>query len=108
MSGESLLEIEGITKSFGATKVLNGISLAIGRAEFLTFLGPSGCGKPTLLRIIAGFEKPESGRVILSGRDVTRRAPYLRDMHTVFQHYALFPHYNVYDNIAFGLRIRKM
>lgn len=108
MSGEFLLEIEGITKSFGAIKVLNGISLAIGRAEFLTFLGPSGCGKTTLLRIIAGFERPEAGRVILSGKDVTWTAPYLRDVHTVFQHYALFPHYNVYDNIAFGLRIRKL
>src|SRR5579885_3534174 len=103
-----LLELEGISKSFGGTPVLKGISLAVDRAEFLTFLGPSGCGKTTTLRIIAGFEEPDTGRVLLSGRDVTALRPYQRDVHTVFQHYALFPHYDVFDNIAFGLRIRKL
>ncbi|MBI3552732.1 MAG: ABC transporter ATP-binding protein [Elusimicrobia bacterium] len=108
MPGESLLEIEGITKSFGGQTVLKGISLSIKKAEFLTFLGPSGCGKTTTLRIIAGFEDPDAGRVLLEGKDVTELPPYRRDVHTVFQHYALFPHYNVFDNIAFGLRIRKL
>ncbi len=108
MPGESLLEIEGITKSFGGQTVLKGVSLSIKKAEFLTFLGPSGCGKTTTLRIIAGFEDPDSGRVLLEGKDVTDLPPYRRDVHTVFQHYALFPHYNVFDNIAFGLRIRKV
>jgi spermidine/putrescine transport system ATP-binding protein len=108
MPGESLLEIEGITKSFGGQTVLKGISLSIQKAEFLTFLGPSGCGKTTTLRIIAGFEQPDTGRVTLQGKDVTDLPPYRRDVHTVFQHYALFPHHNVFDNIAFGLRIRKL
>ena len=103
-----LLELQGICKSFGGTPVLKGITLAVDRAEFLTFLGPSGCGKTTTLRIIAGFEEPDSGRVLVEGRDVTALRPYERDVHTVFQHYALFPHYDVFDNVAFGLRIRKL
>jgi len=108
MHAPALLEVEGIFKSFGSTPVLRGISLSIRKAEFLTLLGPSGCGKTTTLRIIAGFERPDAGRVRLSGRDVTFLPPYRRDVHTVFQHYALFPHYNVFENVAFGLRIRKL
>jgi spermidine/putrescine transport system ATP-binding protein len=105
---ESLLEIEGISKSFGEAQVLKNVSLSIRRAEFLTFLGPSGCGKTTTLRIVAGFETPDSGRVLLDGKDVSGQRPYERDLHTVFQHYALFPHYDVFDNVAFGLRIEKV
>jgi spermidine/putrescine transport system ATP-binding protein len=105
--GETLLEIRHLSKSFGGLPVLKGISLMVRRGEFLTLLGPSGCGKTTTLRLIAGFEEPDSGRVLLSGQDVTPWAPYHRDVHTVFQHYALFPHYDVYENIAFGLRLKK-
>ncbi|MHB2025682.1 MAG: ABC transporter ATP-binding protein [Elusimicrobiota bacterium] len=102
-----LLVLEGLEKSFGGTKVLKGISLEVGQGEFLTLLGPSGCGKTTTLRIIAGFEQPDKGRVTLSGSEVTGLAPYRRNVHTVFQHYALFPHYNVFENVAFGLRIKN-
>lgn len=108
MPGDELLRIDGIRKSFGSSPILKGISLSIQKGEFLTFLGPSGCGKTTTLRIIAGFENLDSGRVFLNGKDVTELPPYKRDVHTVFQHYALFPHYNVFDNIAFGLRIQKL
>ncbi|MDE2314455.1 MAG: ABC transporter ATP-binding protein [Elusimicrobia bacterium] len=105
---EPLLELQGLEKSFGGTRVLKGISLNVGQGEFLTLLGPSGCGKTTTLRIIAGFETADQGLVRLSGKDITRVPPYHRDIHTVFQHYALFPHYNVFDNVAFGLRLRQM
>jgi spermidine/putrescine transport system ATP-binding protein len=104
----AILRLEGITKSFGGHAVLKGIDLSINRAEFLTFLGPSGCGKTTTLRIIAGFERPDSGRVWLKDQDVAGLPPYKRDVHTVFQHYALFPHYDVFENVAFGLRLRKL
>ncbi|MFA6004463.1 MAG: ABC transporter ATP-binding protein [Elusimicrobiota bacterium] len=108
MPDGALLEIAGVSKSFGATQVLTDINFTVGPAEFLTLLGPSGCGKTTTLRIIAGFEQPDAGRVRLRGTDVTELPPYCRDVHTVFQHYALFPHYDVFDNVAFGLRIRKL
>ena len=104
----ALLRLEGLTKSFAGTPVLKGIDLTIGRAEFLTFLGPSGCGKTTTLRIIAGFEQPDSGKLLLEDQDMAPLPPYKRDVHTVFQHYALFPHYDVFENVAFGLRIRKV
>ncbi|MBI4387166.1 MAG: ATP-binding cassette domain-containing protein [Elusimicrobia bacterium] len=107
MAQAPLLELQGIEKSFGPQKVLKGISLQVYPGEFLTFLGPSGCGKTTTLRIIGGFDWPDDGRVFLKGRDVTSEAPYARDVHTVFQHYALFPHYDVFDNTAFGLRIQR-
>ncbi len=107
-SAGPLLEVSGIVKSFGRTKVIAGVSFHVAAGEFLTLLGPSGCGKTTTLRIIAGFEQADKGRVFLKGEDVTTRPPYLRDVHTVFQHYALFPHYNVFDNVAFGLRIQKL
>ncbi|HVC09897.1 MAG TPA: ABC transporter ATP-binding protein [Elusimicrobiota bacterium] len=105
---EPLLDLQGLEKSFGGTQVLKGISLSVGQGEFLTLLGPSGCGKTTTLRIIAGFENPDRGQVLLAGKNVTRLAPYDRDIHTVFQHYALFPHYDVFGNVAFGLRLKKM
>ena len=107
-STKVLLRLEGLVKSFGSVVVLNGIDLAIDRAEFLTFLGPSGCGKTTTLRIIAGFEQPDAGRLLLQGKDMAGLPPYKRDIHTVFQHYALFPHYNVFENVAFGLRIGRI
>ena len=96
------------TKSFeGETEVLKGISLAIGKGEFITLLGSSGCGKTTTLRIIAGLETPDSGQVFLDGKDVTSLAPEARDENTVFQNYALFPHMNVADNIGYGLKLKK-
>ncbi len=106
--GTPILELESIRKSFGSTPILKGIALSVRRGEFLTLLGPSGCGKTTTLRIIAGFETPDSGQVRLSGRDVAHEPPYRRDVHTVFQHYALFPHHDVFGNVAFGLRIQKL
>lgn len=103
-----LLELKGISKSFGTTDVLRDIDLSIERGEFITFLGASGCGKTTTLRIIAGLEMPDKGRVILEGKDVTMLEPHQRDVNTVFQNYALFPHMNVEANIGYGLRIRKV
>ncbi len=103
-----LLELGPLQKSFGTSPVLRGVSLTVKKGEFMTLLGPSGCGKTTTLRIIAGFESADSGRVKLNGEDVTDQAPYERDVHTVFQHYALFPHLDVANNIAFGMRMDKV
>ncbi len=108
VTAETLLEVGPLTKSFGAATILRDVSLDVRKGEFMTLLGPSGCGKTTTLRIIAGFETPDSGRVILGGRDVTDLPPYERDVHTVFQHYALFPHLDVAGNAAFGLRLRRV
>lgn len=102
-----ILELEDITKSFGNTQVLRGISLSVRKGEFITFLGASGCGKTTTLRIIAGLETPDSGRVMLNGQDVTGLEPNRRNVNTVFQNYALFPHMDVYTNIAYGLKLKK-
>lgn len=104
---ETILELRGIAKHFGETDVLNGVSIEIGKGEFITLLGPSGCGKTTTLRIIAGLETPDEGRVLLGGRDVTDLAPDKRDVNTVFQNYALFPHMNVAANIGYSLRLKK-
>ncbi len=104
----NLLELRGLTKAFGATTVLQGIDLDVRRGEFLTFLGPSGCGKTTTLRIIGGFETPDSGDVLIDGRSVAGLPPYRRPVHTVFQHYALFPHYDIFENVAFALRIQRL
>ena len=105
--GETILELQNIAKHFGDTDVLNGISISIGKGEFITLLGPSGCGKTTTLRIIAGLETPDEGRVILNGQDVTDSEPNKRDVNTVFQNYALFPHMTIAENIAFGLKIKN-
>jgi len=102
------VELENVSKRFGDVAAVNAITLGIRRGEFLTLLGPSGCGKTTLLRMIAGFETPDTGRVILGGRDVTDVPPFRRDVTTVFQQYALFPHMNVFNNVAFGLARRRM
>ena len=104
---EKILELREITKSFGETRVLRGISLDIYKGEFITILGSSGCGKTTTLRIIAGLETPDSGQVVLCGQDVTHAQPNHRDVNTIFQNYALFPHMNVAANIAYALKLRK-
>jgi spermidine/putrescine transport system ATP-binding protein len=101
------VELRDVSKRFGRFEAVKSVSLGVRRGEFLTLLGPSGCGKTTLLRMIAGFEFPDEGRVILGGRDVTDVPPYRRDVTTVFQQYALFPHLTVFDNVAFGLERRR-
>ena len=102
-----LIRLEGIVKSFDDTKVLNGIDLSVDENEFVTLLGPSGCGKTTTLRIIAGFEKPDEGRVYFEGKDITDMPANQRPVNTVFQNYALFPHMTVGENIAFSLRVKN-
>ncbi|MBE6129146.1 MAG: ABC transporter ATP-binding protein [Erysipelotrichaceae bacterium] len=104
---KKLIEVKNVVKTFDNQVVLKGISLDIYENEFVTLLGPSGCGKTTLLRIIAGFLDATEGHVIMDGEDIARIPAYKRDVNTVFQHYALFPHLDVYDNIAFGLKIKK-
>lgn len=108
MASETILSLREIRKSFDTTEVLKGIELDVGKGEFVTLLGSSGCGKTTLLRIIAGLERPDSGSVILDGRDITGEAPERRNVNTVFQSYALFPHLDVAGNIAYGLKIKKV
>ena len=105
---EALIELKGLTKNFEDQQVLKGIDLTIHKNEFLTLLGPSGCGKTTTLRIIAGFEDPSGGEVLFDGVDITKIPSYKREVNTVFQKYALFPFLNVFDNVAFGLKIKKM
>ena len=105
---KKIIEFKHIVKNFGDAVVLKGIDLDIYENEFVTLLGPSGCGKTTLLRILGGFLEPNEGQVILDGEDIKNVPPYKRELNTVFQRYALFPHMNVYDNIAFGLKIKKM
>ena len=102
-----LIRLEGIVKSFDDTVVLNGIDLSVDENEFVTLLGPSGCGKTTTLRIIAGFEKPDEGRVFFDGKDITDMPANERPVNTVFQNYALFPHMTVGENIAFSLRVKN-
>ena len=101
---EKIIEIANITKVFGNVTVVDNISLAINRGEFVTLLGPSGCGKTTLLRMIGGFETPTSGTITLEGKELTSIPPEKRPINTVFQKYALFPHYNVFNNVAYGLK----
>ncbi len=109
MSKENaLINLVGITKAFDGTKALDNIDLYINKREFLTLLGPSGCGKTTMLRIIGGFEYPDEGQVLFNGQDIADMPPYKRPLNTVFQKYALFTHLNVYDNIAFGLKLKKV
>ncbi len=108
MDSNYILQLKGVRKSFGDTEVLKGIDLDIAKGEFITLLGASGCGKTTTLRIIAGLEMPDAGQVILGGQDITTLEPNKRSVNTVFQSYALFPHMNVADNIAYGLKLKKV
>ncbi len=104
---DMILELNDISKSFDGKKVIEHLNLQVERNEFITLLGPSGCGKSTTLRIIGGFEKPDTGRVIFNGQDITDLAPDKRNLNTVFQKYSLFSHMNVAENIAFGLKLKK-
>src|SRR5882757_8059250 len=109
VSGEgTAIRLRGLRKSFGRLEAVAGVDLEIGDGEFFSLLGPSGSGKTTVLRMIAGFEPPTGGTVELAGRDVTRLAPFERDVHTVFQDYALFPHMTLEQNVAYGLKVRKV
>ena len=109
MGGEmkKLIQFKNIVKEFDGQLVIKGINLDIYENEFVTLLGPSGCGKTTLLRILGGFLTPDEGKVMFDGVDIAELPPYKREINTVFQKYALFPHMNVYDNVAFGLKIKK-
>ncbi len=98
------LHIGGVSKRFGATQAVQGLELDIASGEFIVLLGPSGAGKTTTLRLVAGLDAPDSGRIHIGGRDVTQLAPALRDVTFVFQQYSLYPHLNVFDNLAFPLR----
>ena len=106
MSGTVIVSIKGLTRSFGDVRAVAGVDLDIYEGEFITLLGPSGSGKTTVLRMIAGFEKPDSGSIELAGKDVSQLPPYERDVNTVFQDYALFPHMNVISNIEYGLKVK--
>ena len=108
MEEKKLIEFRNIVKSFDGQIVLKGVNLDINEKEFVTLLGPSGCGKTTLLRILGGFLDADEGQVIFDGEEISKKPPYERELNTVFQKYALFPHLNVYENIAFGLKIKKM
>lgn len=106
------LEIKSVSKSFTdkcgkTTRVVNDFSLSVKTGEFVCLVGPSGCGKTTILRIVAGLTSPDSGKIFIEGKDITRLPPEKRQMAVVFQHYALFPHMNVFGNVAFGLSVRK-
>ncbi|MEB3101561.1 ABC transporter ATP-binding protein [Ferviditalea candida] len=103
---DSIVQIKGIEKSYGKEKVVKGIDLDVKSGEFLTLLGPSGCGKTTTLRMIAGFEAPDYGDILIDGESVVKIPPYKRDVNTVFQSYALFPHLTVHENIEYGLKMK--
>jgi spermidine/putrescine transport system ATP-binding protein len=105
---DAVIQLDRVVKLFGRYVAVHEADFTIGRGEFFSLLGPSGCGKTTTLRMIAGFEQPTDGRILLEGQDVSRIPPYRRNVNTVFQHYALFPHMTVYDNVAFGPRCRKL
>ena len=106
---DNIIELRGIKKCFeGNEPVVEDINLTVKRGEFVTLLGPSGCGKTTTLRMIAGFETPTEGEILLGGEDISSKPPYMRSINTVFQRYALFPHLNVFENIAFGLKLKKL
>jgi len=110
LSGQQAYDVElrAVTKRFGSLTAVNAITLKVRRGEFLSLLGPSGCGKTTSLRLIAGFEQPDEGEILIGGMDAASAPPYKRDVNTVFQHYALFPHMSVLDNVAYGLKQRKV
>ena len=107
-SDTHIIDLKHVSKRFGDKLILDDINLYIRKGEFLTLLGPSGCGKTTTLRMIAGFLDPDEGEILLDGKDISGIPPYKRPFNTVFQRYALFPHLDVYDNIAFGLKLQKV
>ena len=108
MENNVIVSLKDIVVDFDGARILDGLSLDIHDKEFVTFLGPSGCGKTTTLRVIAGFIEPKSGNVFFDGKDIAGLPPYKRQVNTVFQKYALFPHLNVFENVAFGLRLKKL
>ena len=108
MDNSVIVSLRDIVVEFDGQRILDGLNLDIHDKEFVTLLGSSGCGKTTTLRLIAGFLEPNSGKVLLKGEDITGVPPYKRPVNTVFQKYALFPHLNVFENVAFGLRLKKM
>ena len=105
---EHIIELKGVTKYYDDNLVIDNVSFYVNKGEFITFLGPSGCGKTTTLRMIAGFDIPTSGQILLNGKDISLLPPNKRPVNTVFQRYALFPHLNIFENIAFGLRCKKV
>ncbi|MCI1208738.1 MAG: ABC transporter ATP-binding protein [Treponema sp.] len=105
--GKQIIRLQNISKQYGDNCVVKDMNMEIGEGEFLTILGPSGCGKTTTLRMIAGFEKPSSGHLFFDEKEIQETEPYHREINTVFQNYALFPHMTVYDNIAFGLKVKR-
>ena len=107
--GDYIIELKNISKCYeGDTAAVDNVSLSIAKGEFVTLLGPSGCGKTTILRMIGGFELPTSGQILLGCKDISKLPPNERPINTVFQKYALFPYLNIYDNIAFGLKLKKL
>ena len=107
-TGDSVVQLDKVRKQYGSFVAVHEADFTIGRGEFFAMLGPSGCGKTTTLKMIAGFEEPTSGRIILEGEDVSDVPPHKRNVNTVFQQYALFPHMSVFDNVAFGPRSKKL
>lgn len=107
-SNDHIIELQDVTKYYDDTLVIDHVSFYVKKGEFITFLGPSGCGKTTTLRMIAGFDRPTSGKILLNGKDISALPPNKRPVNTVFQRYALFPHLNVFENVAFGLRMKKV
>src|SRR5262249_39140281 len=107
-TGVPAVRLTGVRRMYGQLAAVDGVDLDVAEGEFFTMLGPSGSGKTTLLRLIAGFERPDAGTVELGGVDVTRAPPYARDVNTVFQDYALFPHMNVLENVEYGLRVARV
>ena len=105
---QKIIELVNVSKEYDGYLAVENTNLYVRKGEFITFLGPSGCGKTTTLRMIAGFELPTSGKIYLNGKDITDLPPYERPVNTVFQRYALFPHLNVYENIAYGLKLKRV
>ena len=103
-----IIQLTNVDKEYDEVLAVENFNLTVKKGEFVTFLGPSGCGKTTTLRMIAGFEMPTRGQILLNGEDITLLPPYKRPVNTVFQRYALFPHLDVYDNVAFGLKMKKI
>lgn len=108
MTEDIIVKIDNVNKKYGENIIVNNLNMEIKKGEFLTLLGPSGCGKTTTLRMIAGFETPTNGNIYVEGQEIQNTEPYDREVNTVFQNYALFPHMNIYDNVAFGLSIKRV